>query len=107
MTEDDTIGDEWRQGGAADAWQQEFEAGPEQLIVVYQPDDLSVELDPASIFGRIAEDAAARSASGLRIRTLSSMPLRHAGTVFGNNGSGFETKVAVVVVYERVSAARP
>ena len=106
MTEDDTIGDEWRQDGAADAWQHEFAAGPDQVIVVYQPADTSVEIDAGSIFAQVARDAATRGQNGLRILSMAVMPLRHAGTWLGNNGSGFETKVAVVVVYERGSAAR-
>jgi hypothetical protein len=32
---------------------------------------------------------------------MTSTPLRHAGTAFGNDGSGFVTKVAVTVLYER------
>jgi hypothetical protein len=28
-------------------------------------------------------------------------PLRHAGAYLGRNGSGFETRLAVVTVYER------
>jgi hypothetical protein len=85
----------------ADGWRQEFEAGPDQLLVVYQPDDVSVELDPVTIFSQIADDAAARAEDGFRIISLTSMPLRHAGTYLGQEGSGFETKVAVAVLYER------
>jgi hypothetical protein len=33
--------------------------------------------------------------------SITSMPLRHGGTVFGQEGSGFQTKVAVAVLYER------
>ena len=71
------------------------------MIVVYQPPDLSAELDPLSIFGAIAADAARRAPGGLRILSMTSMPLRHAGAFFGQQGSGLETKVAVAVVYER------
>jgi hypothetical protein len=88
-----------------DGWRQEFEAGPDQLLVVYQPEDVSVELDPGSIFSQIADDAAARAEAGFRIVSLTSMPLRHAGVYVGRGGSGVETKVAVAVVYER--APRP
>jgi hypothetical protein len=86
---------------AAEPWLQEFDAGPDQVIVVYQPADVSVELDPVSIFAQVADDAAARAETGFRIVSVTSMPLRHAGTYFGQEGSGFETKVAVAVVYER------
>jgi hypothetical protein len=81
--------------------QQAFDAGPDQVLVVYQPPDLSAELDPISIFGAIAADAARRAGDGLRIVSMTSMPLRHAGAFFGQEGSGLETKVAVAVVYER------
>ena len=81
--------------------QRDFEAGPDHLIVVYQPPDLSSEIDPVAIFGAIAADAARRATDGLRILSMTSMPLRHAGAFFGQEGSGLETKVAVGVVYER------
>jgi hypothetical protein len=88
---------------AADTWLQAFDAGPDQVIVLYQPADVSVELDPVGIFSRLAEDAAARAASGFRIVSMTAMGLRHAGTYLGQEGSGFETKVAVAVVYERAA----
>lgn len=78
-----------------------FGAGPDHLIVVYTPPDLSTELDPVAIFAAVAADATARAADGLRILSMTSMPLRHAGVAFGSQGSGYETKVAVAVVYER------
>ena len=88
---------------APDAWLQEFDAGPDQQIVLYRPADMSVELDPVSIFSQLAADASARAASGFRIVSMTSMGLRHAGTYLGQEGSGFETKVAVAVVYERAA----
>jgi hypothetical protein len=30
---------------------------------------------------------------------MTAMPLRHAGAALGNEGSGYETKAVVVVVY--------
>jgi hypothetical protein len=81
--------------------QQEYEVGPDQLLVVYWPEDMGTELDAAAIFGAIAADAARRDADGYRIRTMTSMPLRHAGTWPGREGSGYETKVAVALIYER------
>ena len=51
--------------------------------------------------GWIAADARERAASGLRLLSMTTIPLRHAGTAFGNDGSGYQTKVAVAVVYER------
>ena len=80
--------------------QNEFQAGPDHTIVVYSPPDMSVELDPVAIFAEVAADAAARAARGLRILSMTSMPLRHGGTYVGQEGSGFQTKVAVAVVFE-------
>lgn len=87
--------------GGADFPTQEFEAGPDHLIVVYLPADTSTELDPISIFSWIAGDATQRAASGLRMLSMTAMPLRHAGTAFGQEGSGYETKTSVAVLYER------
>lgn len=81
--------------------QTEYSAGPDHVIVVYQPPDLGSEIDPANLMGWIAADARERAASGLRLLSMTSMPLRHGGTVFGQEGSGYQTKVAVAVVYER------
>jgi hypothetical protein len=78
---------------------QEFEAGPDQWIVLYVPPDTGGELDPSPIYGKIAEDAAKRARDGQAITSMHSMPLRHAGAYLGRNGSGFETRVAIVVVY--------
>lgn len=81
--------------------QQEFEAGPDHVIVVYMPADVSLEIDPIAIFGEIAADATKRAGDGQRILSMTTMPLRHAGAWLGQEGSGFETKVAVAVTYER------
>jgi hypothetical protein len=84
----------------------ELSAGPDHVIVVYRSEDTGTEIDAVSIFRAIAADAKARAESGLRILSMTSMPLRHAGTAWGNDGSGYQTSVAVAVLYER-SPARP
>ncbi len=84
----------------------ESTAGPDHLVVVYQPADTGAELDPEWIFAAIAADADRRAASGLRILSMTTMPLRHGGTFMGQEGSGFQTKVAVAVVYERWAGVR-
>lgn len=81
--------------------QTEYEAGPDHVLVVYQPPDLGVEIDPANLMGWIAADARERSKTGLRMLSITTTPLRHAGTAFGNDGSGYLTKAAVTVLYER------
>jgi len=84
-----------------EVWQQDIEAGTDQVIVVYVPPDTGGELDPAAIYGHIAADATKRDHDGMRIVSMHTMPLRHAGVYLGRNGSGFESRVAVVTVYER------
>ena len=81
-------------------------AGPDQVLVVYRPADLSVELEPLAIFTEVAADAERRAAAGEWIISLATMPLRHAGTAFGQEGSGYETKAAVVVVYGRIAPSK-
>jgi hypothetical protein len=77
-----------------------FEAGDGQLIVVYAPDDYGGEIDPMSLYGAIATHAGELAAErGLRIVSMTSMPLRHAGAAFGVQGSGYETKAVVAVAY--------
>jgi hypothetical protein len=88
-------------GGTRGIDQQEFPAGPDRVIVLYRPDDTGSEIDPGIIFAEIAADAAARAADGLRILSLTAMPLRHGGLWAGAQGSGYETKTSVAVVYER------
>ena len=79
----------------------EFEAGPDHVIVLYLPPDMSSEIDPVAIFSEIAADAAERAGSGMRILSMTTMPLRHGGLWAGAEGSGYQTKTSVAVVYER------
>ena len=80
---------------------QEFDAGANQIVVVYPVPDTGSELDPAGIFESVAEDARARSAEGWHIVSMAVMPTRHSAVAFGREGSGFETKAGVVVVFGR------
>ena len=77
----------------------EFAAGASQTIVVYVSNDTSNEIDPGSLYGEIAADAAARLLKGQRIVSLAATPLRHAQAFIGRQGSGYETKISVAVVY--------
>ena len=77
----------------------DFPAGAGQTIVVYVSNDTSDEVDPASLYGEIAQDAAARSLKGQRIISLASTPLRHSQGFMSRQGSGYETKISVAVVY--------
>jgi hypothetical protein len=88
-------------GGSLGVAQMEYPAGPDHVIVLYLPADVSTEIDPIAIFGAIAADATARAAAGLRILSMTTMPLRHGGAWAGAEGSGYQTKTSVAVVYER------
>ena len=39
----------------------EFRAGPDQTLVVYEPNDIGSELAPLEIFSAVADDAADRA----------------------------------------------
>lgn len=77
----------------------EFAAGASQTIVVYVSSDTADEVDPAQLYGEIAGDAAARLLKGQHIVSLAATPLRHAQSFLGRQGSGYETKISVAVVY--------
>jgi hypothetical protein len=79
--------------------QSEFDAGDGQTIVLYRPIDTGQELEPELLFAEVAEDSGRRAASGQRVVSMAWTPLRHAGAMFGNDGSGYATKAAVAVVY--------
>ena len=83
-----------------DIHREELVAGLGQLFVVYRPRDTGNEIDPSRLYAAIAADAARiKEAQGLRVVSMTAMPLRHAGAALGNEGSGYETKAAFVVVY--------
>jgi hypothetical protein len=77
----------------------EFNAGPNQSIVVYVSPDTREEVDATALYGEIAQDAARRAEAGQRIVSMAAVPVRHAQGILAVQGSGFETKVAVAVVY--------
>ncbi len=79
----------------------EFDAGPNQVIVVYVVPDTGTELDPENLFSKVAEDAVRRAGQSQRIVSMTVMPTRHAAVAFGREGSGYETKAAIAVVYSR------
>ena len=83
----------------------ELPVGDDQVIVVYEPPDLGVELDAAMLMTDVAADATRRARDGWRIVSLDTLNVRHSGIYLGQQGSGFETKVAIVVVYGRAAGA--
>lgn len=77
----------------------EESAGGGQTIVAYMSLDTGDEVDPAWLVQEIAEDAARRAEAGERIVAMTGLPLRHAAVAFGREGSGYQTKAAVLVTY--------
>jgi hypothetical protein len=51
--------------------------------------------------GAVATDAAARLTEGWRIVSTAALRARHAQAFMGREGSGYETKMSVVVVYSK------
>ncbi len=78
-----------------------LDAGSNQIIVVYSPADTSNEVDVAAAYGAVAMDAAEKSSSGWRIASTTAVTTRHAQAFMGREGSGYETKLSVVVVYSK------
>jgi hypothetical protein len=79
--------------------QTEFNAGLNQTLVVYSSVDDGSEIVPSAAFEAIAKDAEERAASGWRIVSTAAVPVRHAAAFMGRDGSGYETKFSVAVVY--------
>jgi hypothetical protein len=77
----------------------EFQAGPNQALVVYSPDDTGSEIDPVEVYSEVAVDAAEWAAKGWHIVSTAAVPTRHAQAFMGREGSGYDTKMAVIVVY--------
>jgi hypothetical protein len=77
----------------------EFKAGPDQMIVVYVSADNGMEVDIVALYAASATDSMRRSLAGQRIAAMTSIPVRHAGQFLAKQGSGYETKVTVTVVY--------
>jgi hypothetical protein len=78
-----------------------FQAGPKQIIVIYSPADTGAEIDASAVYSAVASDAAERSTTGWRIVATAAFPTRHAQAFMGREGSGYETKMSVVVIYSK------
>ena len=82
----------------------EHAIGADQVLAGYVAPNSGRGLDPQSIMGWVAGDAARRAALGWKIASLTTMPMRQMGTagnIFFQSGGQFITQVAVAVVYER------
>jgi hypothetical protein len=86
----------------------EYDAGPDQVIVLFVTEDYGEPLDPGEIFQAVADEARNRSTAGWRIVSVSTMPVRQMGTagnIFFQSGGQFASKAAVAVVFGRTSGA--
>ena len=79
----------------------ELAVGRDQAIVVYTAEDTGSEVDPVSIFTEIGADAERRAGSRWTIVSMAAVPTRHAAAFLARQGSGYETKVSIAVVYGR------
>jgi hypothetical protein len=82
----------------------EYDAGPDQTIVLLVTEDYGGPLDPGEIFQAVADEARDRATSGWRIVSISTMPVRQMGTagnIFFQSGGQFASKAAVAVVFGR------
>lgn len=89
------------QVAAAGMERREIPVTEDRMLVVYLPPDTGGEVDMGSIMTLVAADAATRAASGWQLAGVDTMNIRHAGVYFGQQGSGFETKLAVTALYAR------
>jgi hypothetical protein len=82
----------------------EFEAGPGQLVVVYQSVDTGGEVPFLDFARDLAADVARHAADGWRLVSESTFPIRQVGTpgnVFFQSGGQFATQLAAIVVYAK------
>ncbi len=83
----------------------DFAAGPGRKIAVYNPPDMGTEVDTDWTFEQVAADAATRAGQGWQILSMTVVPLRHSAAFIAREGSGYESKIAVVVLYGESPAA--
>jgi hypothetical protein len=82
----------------------EFDAGGGQTIAVYLSPDTGEQVDQDALFQEIAADSTERAGRGQRIVSVSMSPTRHSAVMFGREGSGYVSEMAITVVY---AAAAP
>jgi hypothetical protein len=83
----------------------EFDAGGGQTIAVYLSPDTGEQVDQDALFEEIAADSAERSGRGQRIVSVSMSPTRHSAVMFGREGSGYVSEMAITVVYAAAAPA--
>jgi hypothetical protein len=77
----------------------EFDAGGGQTIAVYLSPDTGDQVDQDALFQEIAADSVERVGRGQRIVSVSMSPTRHSAVMFGRDGSGYVSEMAITVVY--------
>ena len=77
----------------------EFDAGGGQTIAVYLSPDTGEQVNQDALFQEIAADSSERVGRGQRIVSVSMSPTRHAAVMFGREGSGYVSEMAITVVY--------
>ncbi len=83
----------------------EFDAGNGQTIVVYLSPDSGDQVNADELFHEIAADSAERAQRGQRIVSVAMSPTRHSAVMFGREGSGYVSEMAITVVYASSPAA--
>jgi hypothetical protein len=82
----------------------EFEAGPGQLVVVYQSVDTGGDVPYVDYARDLAADAARRAADGWRIASHSTFALRQVGTtgnVLFQSGGQLATQLGTIAVFTK------
>ena len=84
----------------------ELPAGEGQLIVLYVNEDTTSQIEPGTVAGDLAADAAVRLAEGWRLLSVASMPLRQMGTagnIMFQSGGQYVTQVPLMATYSNLS----
>jgi hypothetical protein len=83
---------------------QDYEAGPNQVIVVYVSEDTGEMIDVDETWASIARDAQDRAAQGWHIVSTAGVPMRQMGTagnILFQSGGQYATQAAIAIVYAR------
>ena len=77
----------------------EFEAGPNQAIVIYTSDATGTDANPAAVYSAVAADAGNWAANGWRIAAMTATPARQLIYMMAREGTVHQTAMSVAVVY--------
>jgi hypothetical protein len=79
----------------------EFDAGPNQAIVIYTSDDMGTDVNLGTIYSAVASDAGNWAANGWHIASMTASPTRQLIYMMAREGTVHQTAMSVVVVYAR------